>query len=364
MKIVVAPDSFKGSATAREVAEAIARGWRSRRDDELVLLPLADGGEGTLAAFESSVAGSIRHRVTVTGPDGAPVDASWLMLPDGTAVVELATTSGITLLSEGGLLPLDATGRGFGEAIADALAAGASRLLLAVGSSCSTDGGAGALQALGARLDDAYGNPIRPGARGLADLASVDLTAMLAVPTRGAIVVSDVANPLLGPNGAAAVFGPQKGATADDVEAMDAGLAHYAGLLPASAETAGAGAAGGTSFGLLAWGATLEPGAGVVADAVGLEAALDGADLIITGEGRYDAQSAQGKLPSHVAGLAHARGVPVALVAGSIDARTDEFVAAVALAELEGSVEAAIAHGEAALERAGAALAAGFDGAA
>ncbi|BDZ48915.1 hypothetical protein GCM10025867_11560 [Frondihabitans sucicola] len=211
MRIIVAPDSFKGSADAAEVAAAIGRGWASvRPDDDVVPMPMADGGEGTLDAFEAAVPGAERRVLRVTGPLGDPVDAGWLLLPDGTAVVELASTSGITLLAEDDLRAQDATTRGFGEAVAGAIAAGASRLLLAVGSSCSTDGGAGALEALGAVFLTAEGAPIAPGARGLASLRSVDLTGLVALPKGGAVIVSDVSNPLLGPNGAAAVFGPQK----------------------------------------------------------------------------------------------------------------------------------------------------------
>ncbi|GAA4266264.1 glycerate kinase [Frondihabitans peucedani] len=364
MRIIVAPDSFKGSADAREAASAIAAGWSSARPgDELVLLPMADGGEGTLDAFEAAVPGSVRREVRVTGPLGDPVDASWLLLPDGTAVVELASTSGITLLDPDRLRAQDATTRGFGEAVADALAAGATRLLLAIGSSCSTDGGAGALQALGAELLTADGRPVGPGARGLAEIASVDLAGLAALPPRGAVVVSDVVNPLLGQLGAAAVFGPQKGATPDDMAAMETALARFAALVPGSAETPGAGAAGGTGFGLLAWGASLAPGAAVVAETVRLGDALRGADAVVTGEGRFDAQSAAGKVPSFVVAAARAASVPALLVAGSIESPTDDFAAAVSLTELAGSSAAAIAAPLPHLERAGALLAATLAGA-
>ncbi|MCU1529880.1 MAG: glycerate kinase [Frondihabitans sp.] len=358
MHIVVAPDSFKGSADASEVAAAISRGWLSVAPaDRTTLAPMADGGEGTLDAFEASVPGAVRRRVTVTGPVGAPVDASWLLLPDGTAVVELASTSGITLLGPDGLQAQDAGTRGFGEAIASALAAGATRLLLAVGSSSSTDGGAGALQALGARILDADGHDIGPGSRGLAQVASVDLTGLAPLPERGAIVVSDVSNPLLGTTGAAAVFGPQKGATAADVTTMDAALARFAALLPVDPSTPGAGAAGGTAFGLLCWGATLEPGAAVIAETTGLRRAIATADVVITGEGRFDSQSAAGKAPTFVLGLAREAGARRMLVAGSIETDTEGFTAAVSLVDLAGSVERAVADPIPWLERAGARLA-------
>lgn len=358
-RIVLAPDSFKGTATAAEAADALARGWRSiAPGDELVAKPMADGGEGTLDAFAAAVPGASRVPVTVRGPDDRPTDAAWLRLPDGSAVVELALTSGITLLDP--LRPLDAHTLGFGEAIASALDAGSNRLLLAIGGSSSTDGGAGALAALGGVFVDADGVPIVPGARGLGTLARVDLADLRALPPDGALILSDVTNPLLGPTGAAAVFGPQKGATPAMVDAMDAALARLVRAVPggaALAERPGAGAAGGTGFGLLAWGATMAGGSGAVADAIGLSAALAGADLVVTGEGRFDGQSAAGKVPSEVAARAAAAGVPVALVAGAIDADASGFAASASLTGLAGSGAAAMAEPLRWLVAAGAALA-------
>jgi glycerate kinase len=366
-RVIVAIDSFKGSIGAAEGAAALRLGWLSvRPDDELVVLPMADGGEGTLDAFEASIPHSVRRHVTVTGPEDEPVSASWLLLPatadapHGTGVVELASTSGIELLgSPPRLRPLDAHTTGFGEAIADALSHGVSRLVLGIGSSSSTDGGTGMLAALGARFLDAQGIAVRRGGRGLAHIASVDLTGLRRVPEGGATVLSDVVNPLVGPRGAAAVFAPQKGAVPADVETLDRGLAKLASLLPADPATPGAGAAGGTGFALLAWGAQLVPGAVAVADLIGLAAALETADLIITGEGSYDGQSAEGKAPSRVAALAAAAGVPVALVAGRIapDAATDEFMTALSLTALAGSPDHAMRETQKWLETAGAALA-------
>ena len=362
-RIVLAPDSFKGTATATEAADALARGWRSvAPGDELVAKPTADGGEGTLDAFAAAVPRAVRVPVTVRGPDDRPTDAAWLRLPDGTAVVELALTSGITLLDP--LRPLDAHTFGFGEAIAAALDAGARRLLLAIGGSSSTDGGAGALAALGGVLVDADGAPIVPGARGLGTLAGVDLAGLRALPPEGALILSDVTNPLLGPAGAAAVFGPQKGATPAMVGAMDAALARLVRAVPGGAALAarpGAGAAGGTGFGLLAWGATMAGGSGAVADAIGLSSALEGADLVVTGEGRFDGQSAAGKVPSEVAARAAAAGVAVALVAGAIDADASGFAASASLTDLAGSGAAAMADPLRWLEAAGAALARALD---
>ncbi|QYF73661.1 glycerate kinase [Cryobacterium sp. PAMC25264] len=363
-RVVIAPDSFKGTAGAAEVARALAAGWASvRPDDELVLLPMADGGEGTLDAFELAVPGARRMPVIVPGPDDRPVVASWLLLPDGTGVVELACTSGITLLDP--LRPLDAHSAGFGTALAAALAHGVWRLYLALGGSASTDGGTGALTALGAMFLDAAGRPIRPGGGYLVDLATIDLDGLPALPPGGAVILGDVTNPLLGAGGAAAVFGPQKGADAAEIGRLDAGLARLAALLPADPQTPGAGAAGGTAFGLLAWGANLEAGSAAVGQALGVPAAVSVASVVITGEGRYDSQSAAGKVPSYLAGLAAAVGAPALLVAGGIDAGAlatapAPFAQAVALTDLAGETAAALADPLVWLEVAGARLAGSF----
>ena len=365
MKVVLAPDSFKGSIAAADVAAALADGWRTVDPAaEIVSRPMADGGEGTLDAFAAAVPGSVRVPVTVTGPHGRPVAASWLLLPptadaaDGTAVVELAGTSGIELLS-GDLLPLDAHSGGFGEAIVAALDHGVSRLVLGIGSSASTDGGIGMLTALGARFTDAPGTPVRPGARGLDAVAVADLSDLRALPAGGALVLTDVTNPLLGAFGSAAVFGPQKGLSDSMIIRADAGLSRLAVLLPADADTPGSGAAGGVGVGLLAWGARLVPGAADVAELVDLRGALAGASVVVTGEGSFDGQSAAGKAPAHVAALAAAAGVPVALVAGRIapDADTAAFTASVSLTELAGGGEAAMNAPARWLREAGAVLA-------
>jgi glycerate kinase len=359
-RVVIAPDSFKGTASAADAAAALAAGWRAVRPaDVLVERPMADGGEGTLDAFASAVPGARPTPVTVRGPLSEPVDTWWLLLPDGTGVIELAATSGITLLDP--LAPLDAHTAGFGEAIAAALDAGVERLLLALGGSSSTDGGAAALAVLGARFLDEAGQPVPLGGGALSALASVDLEGLRPLPRGGAVILGDVTNPLLGPLGAAAVFGPQKGADAATVAALEANLARLAGLLPPMlqelATVPGAGAAGGTGFGLLAWGARMGGGAALVAEAVGLRDAVAGADLVITGEGRFDGQSEAGKAPTVVAGLAHDAGVPTALVAGAITAEPRGFAASVALAELAGSGAAAIGDPLRWLEAAGAQLA-------
>ncbi|QKJ20600.1 glycerate kinase [Microbacterium hominis] len=368
--VVIAPDSFKGSIPAASAAAALAEGWTSARpDDRIRLRPMADGGEGTLDAFAAAVPGARRMPVTVTGPEASPVAASWLLLPPtpdapaGTAVVELASTSGIELLgAPQRLRPLDADTRGFGEAIAAALAHGVSRLVLGIGSSSSTDGGLGMLRALGATAVDRAGLPVPPGGRGLAAVAAIDLSGLAALPAGGVQVLSDVTNPLLGAWGAAAVFGPQKGARPDDVVRLDAALARFADLVgPGRADpsTPGAGAAGGTGFGLIAWGASLVPGSPAVAELIGLHDAVEAASHVITGEGSFDGQSAAGKVPAHVGALAEDAGVPVALVAGRITADADvtAFAEAVSLTTLAGSPEAAMAEPATWLRAAGARLA-------
>lgn len=369
--VVIAPDSFKGTIGAAAAAEALAAGWARERPSDLVRpLPMADGGEGTVDAFAAAVAGARRMPVTVTGPEGTSVEASWVLLPptpdapQGTGVVELASTSGIELLgTPPRLRPFDAHTRGFGEAIAAALAHGVSRLVLGIGSSSSTDGGVGMLTALGARFTDAAGATIADGARGLAAVSTADVSALVPLPPGGATVLSDVTNPLLGAHGAAAVFGPQKGASADDVAALDAGLSRLAALIDADPDAAGAGAAGGTGFGLLAWGARLVPGSAAVAELVGLDAAVADASVVLTGEGSYDGQSAAGKVPAHVGAIAASSGVPIALVAGRIapDADVSGFAATASLTDLAGSGEAAMADPGRWLIEAGARLARVFD---
>jgi glycerate kinase len=281
--------------------------------------------------------------------------------PGGTGVVELAETSGLPLLAR--LDPLGTHTLGFGQAIADALAHGVSRLLLGIGGSASTDGGTGALVALGARFLDAQGEPVRLGGGALTDIASVDLSGLRPLPPAGVLVLSDVTNPLLGPSGAAHIFGEQKGADARLREQLDAALAVWSRAVRTVADvdpaTPGAGAAGGTGFGLLAWGALLVSGATTIADAVGLDAALSRADLVVTGEGRYDAQTDSGKAPAVVAARADAAGVPLALVAGAITAPAAGASAAISLTDLAGTSAAAIADPITWLTEAGRRLASG-----
>lgn len=348
MRVVLAPDSFKGTITALDAASALAEGWRQGDPHaEIVLRPMADGGEGTVAAFEAAVAGAERTPVRVDGPAGRPIDASWLLLPgtagapDGTAVIDMASTSGIELLDE--LRPWDADSTGFGQAISAALDHGVSRVVLGIGSSASTDGGLGMLRALGARFVDESGADVPRGARGLARIALVDLSSLRVAPEVHAL--TDVTNPLTGPRGAAAVFGPQKGLTdVGDIERTDAALAHLAELLGLDAAMQGAGAAGGVGGALIAWGARLAPGAAEVAHLIGLADAIAGADVVITGEGSYDGQSGDGKVPSFVAALAADVGARPLLVAGRIDedADTGLFAACASLTDLAGSSASAL----------------------
>ena len=354
MRVILAPDSLKGTVSARHAAVALARGWSAVRPaDELALLPLADGGEGTVDAFAAASPDADLRTTRVTGPDGRGVDASWLLLPDGTAVTELAESSGLPLMA--GPDPLGASTLGLGEVLAEALAAGADRIVVGLGGSASTDGGAGALQALGARFLGPDGRALPPGGGALLDLAHADLSGLLAPPARGVTLLCDVTAPLLGPCGAAHVFGPQKGAGPEQVALLDEALARLAGVLAGEPEAAGMGAAGGTAYGLAAaWGAEIAPGARTVAHLAGLPAALDRADLVVTGEGRFDRTSLTGKVVGGVVELASSAGVPVGIVAGSIAGEPPASVRFTAsLTELAGSVESALAEPERWLEVAG-----------
>ncbi|WP_236655322.1 glycerate kinase [Streptacidiphilus carbonis] len=361
--MVIAPDSFKGTVTAAGAARALAEGWRRvRPQDVLRLLPLADGGEGTLAAVLQARPGAVTESVPdSTGPDGRPVTGRYALLPDGTAVVELATASGLPLLTEPD--PLGATTRGTGETIAAALDRGAERLVVAVGGSASTDGGTGLLRALGLELYDGLGRPLPDGGGALVRAASLDRSRLRAAPPGGVQVLTDVVNPLLGPDGAAAVYGPQKGADPEQIAQLERGLARLAELLGGDASAPGSGAAGGTGYGLRAgWGAELVPGASAIAELLELDAELASADLVISGEGCYDATSLQGKVVGEVARRAGAAGVPLAVVAGAAAADAANLAAPtpvrlLTLTQLAGSRQRAVAEATRWLGEAGAGLA-------
>ncbi|NWF26643.1 glycerate kinase [Streptomyces sp. PKU-EA00015] len=318
-RVLVAADKFKGSLTAVQVAERVTTGLRRIVPDlEVDTLPVADGGDGTVAA--AVAAGFERREVRVTGPLGDPVTAAYA-LKDGTAVVEMAEASGLQHLPAGVFAPLSATTYGSGELLRAALDAGARTIVFGVGGSATTDGGAGMLAALGARFLDADGKPVPPGGGGLSALATADLSGLDArFDDVDLILASDVDNPLTGPKGAPAVYGPQKGATPDDVAALDEALAHYASVLgPDLADAPGAGAAGGIGYGaLVALRARFRPGIEVMLDVLGFAQALERATLVITGEGSLDEQTLHGKAPAGVASAARAQGIEVVAVCGRL----------------------------------------------
>jgi glycerate 2-kinase len=357
MRVVVAPDSFKGSIGAEGAAAAIAEGWRGARPgDDLVCLPLADGGEGTLQVLAATDPAARWHPVEVTGPDGRTVASRWLEFRDATGYIELAQASGLPLMAA--LDPLGAQTVGTGQLIADAIDAGARRIVVALGGSASTDGGTGALAALGARFLDGAGRELPGGGGALRDLASADLTGLRPPPPAGVTGLTDVRAPLLGPGGAAAVFGPQKGADEAQVAILEAGLTRLALVLGGDPDAQGAGAAGGTGYGFAAaWGARLTPGAAEICRSVGLDQQLSRADLVLTGEGCYDASSGNGKITGAVLAAAAQAGVPAVLVAGVIAADPPPGAAAVALAGLAGGAAGAVASPERWLRAAGRMLA-------
>jgi glycerate kinase len=357
--VVVAPDKFKGSLTAAQVGAAVRAGLLAVQPDLVIqVLPVADGGDGTLDAAVG--AGFRRVPVDVSGPTGTPVAAA-IAVKDDTAVVELALASGLVLLPPDRLEPLAASSFGTGELIRAALDRGCTRILLGVGGSASTDGGAGMLQALGLRFLDADGVELPPGGGALERLASVDRSGLdRRLATAEVVVATDVDNPLLGPKGAAHTYGPQKGATPDDVERLDRGLGRLAELLdPAGADVPGAGAAGGVGYAAMSvLGAIPRPGIDVVLDLVDFRAAIVGARLVITGEGRLDEQTLHGKAPAGVATAAVAAGVPVVAVSGGRDlddARLHAagFAAAYALTDIEPDVQRCIDDPLPLLERLG-----------
>lgn len=363
--MLVAPDSFKGSVSAPRAAAALAAGWRAvRPGDDVREVPQADGGEGTAAILAAAVPGARWHEAgTVPGPDGRDVPGRWVGLPDGTAVVELALTSGLTLLRAPD--PLRAGTAGLGVVLRRAVEAGARRVLVAVGGSASTDGGTGALAALGARFEDDDGVPLPAGGGALARLARVDPTGLVPPPSGGVEVLVDVDAPLLGPRGAATVFGPQKGAGPADVALLDGALARLAAVLGGDPAAPGAGAAGGTAWGLAAlWGARLVPGARRIAQVTGLVDLLARADVVLTGEGRFDRTSLGGKVVGTVLGLARdARPAPrVGVVAGSVEESAVEAARQAGLpldwtqdlVGLAGSAEGAVVGAERWLGEAGA----------
>ncbi|MFT4220142.1 MAG: glycerate kinase, partial [Microbacterium sp.] len=340
MRVLIAVDSFKGSLSAAEAGAAIAAGWRSARPaDPVDVLPLADGGEGTADVVAAATPGAVRQVVpAVTGPDGRSTPAEWFALPGGVAVLDLARTSGLPLMAAPDAM--GATTRGLGEAIRDALAHGAVEVWIGLGGSASTDGGLGALRALGLRARDGAGRDIPEGGAGLARLATVELDGIAPIPG-GVTLLTDVTSPLLGEHGAAAVFAPQKGATSAQVRLLERGLARLAEVLGADPSTPGSGAAGGTAYGFAAvYQAAIVSGADRVAELSRLDDRIAAADLVITGEGAFDDQSSRGKLVGNVLGRARAAGKAAAVVAGVV--RADPGVAHASLVEAAGDAAASL----------------------
>jgi glycerate kinase len=332
MKIVIAPDSYKGSIYASDAARAMADGVRRVLPDaEVVLVPVADGGDGTLETLVETSGGRIITS-DVTGPLGETVSAQWGAMGDGvTAVAEMARTSGLALVSLEDRDPLNATTYGLGEVILEALEAGYRRFILGIGGSATNDAGAGMAQALGVRLLDADGVVLPPGGAALARLARIDVSGLDPRAVDAEFdVACDVNNPLTGPEGASAVYGPQKGATPEMIEQLDAALSNFAGVVKRDLgadvnDVPGSGAAGGLGGGIMAFlGGRLRPGVDIVLDTVDLASRLEGADLIITGEGCMDFQTVYNKAPIGVARLAGERDIPVIGVSGSLgDGFTD-----------------------------------------
>jgi glycerate kinase len=324
MKIVVAPDKFKGSCPADRAAAAISRGWRSVfPKDEAILIPVADGGEGTLDALQAARGGRF-HEIRVQGPLGAGVKSRWLLLPDGTAAIEMALASGLRLVEPGERDVRRADTFGTGQLVLDGLNHGCRRFVVGVGGSATNDGGMGLLRALGARF---FGSGVEITAPGnLIELECADFTGFDERVRKCEIVLaSDVKNPLCGPEGASAVYGPQKGASPADVEHMDKCLARLSAVvsrdmgIKRGEASEGSGAAGGLGWALMqCCGAAMRPGIEVVLDAVRFDGALAGAGLVITGEGRMDGQTAMGKAPAGVAARAKRLGIPVVALAGSL----------------------------------------------
>ena len=377
MKIVIAPDSFKGSLTALQVAEAMEVGLRRVFPDATIeKVPMADGGEGTVQSLVDATGGEILT-AQVMDPLGNTIDAQYGVLGDGvTAVIEMAEASGLTLVPLNKRDPRVTTTYGTGELIRSALAHGCRKLIIGIGGSATNDGGAGMAQALGAKLLTASGEQIKPGGDHLATLNSIDLSELdPRITETETVVACDVNNPLTGEQGASYVYGPQKGATREMIEMLDANLAHLDKILQRDLSKSvgnvpGAGAAGGLGAGLMAFvDASLKSGIEIVTEAAQLSKRLAGADLVITGEGQINFQTVFGKTPVGVAKVAKTHNIPVIAIAGSIaddsdgvyDAGIDAMIDIVPEPmPLETAIENATALTEIAAERAGRMVAAGI----
>lgn len=366
-RILIAPDKFKGSLTAPEVADAVATGVLRRRPEaEVHRTPVADGGDGTVQA--ALVGGYRRVPVRVTGPLGDPVDTE-IAVDGDTAVVELASASGLALLDADDLAPLAASSEGTGELIGAALDAGARRVLLGVGGSASNDGGAGMLVALGATVLDGAGNPLPPGGGPLSEMSAVDFSGLDArLAETEFVLASDVDNPLTGTHGAARVYGPQKGALPEQLGVLDSALSRWAEAVVAAggrdvAGEPGAGAAGGVGFAALAvLAARRRAGTDVILELVGFDDHLGGSSLVVTGEGSLDEQTLRGKAPAGVAARAVNAGVPVVAVAGRCELTSERlrgagFAGVYTVADLQPDTERAMNEAAALLETLGERLA-------
>ena len=327
-KIVIAPDSFKESLTALEVAQAVKAGFQTVYPDaEYVLVPMADGGEGTVEALVAVTDGKI-VRTQVTGPLGNQVDAHYGLLGDGnTAVIEMASASGLHHVLLEDRNPCVATSRGTGELVRHALDAGVRHIIVGLGGSATNDAGIGMLMSLGAKFNDAQGHAIKDGGAALIDVKTIDLSELHPAMAECTFEVAcDVDNPLLGERGATAIFGPQKGATEEQRAILEKALTHLADVIVANGyrdqrNTSGAGAAGGMGFGMMTFmKATFKPGIEIVVQATNLAELVKGADLVITGEGRLDSQTIFGKTPIGVARTAKLYDIPVIGIAGSLSA--------------------------------------------
>lgn len=352
LTIVVAPDSFGGALDSVGVAAAIATGWANARpQDAVIRKPMADGGEGTLAAIADALGDAAERRTTTTTDAlGRPIEAQWLLLDGGRgAFVEMAAASGLARLAPDERTPANArlaSTRGTGDLVRAALDAGVQRITIGLGGSATTDGGSGLLRALGVRFVSTDGAELPEGGASLAGLSQIDAGGLDPRLREVSLqVASDVTNPLCGPRGAAATYGPQKGADAAAVGELDAALAAYGRAIEAAtgrlvADLPGSGAAGGTTAGLIGFtGAVVRPGVEVVAELVGLAEALEKADLVITGEGRADEQTLQGKTAIGVATLASPRGTPVVLLCGGLGPGAEALDVATALAVVQPIVD-------------------------
>jgi len=365
MRIVIAPDSFKGCLNALKVAHAMSRGVRRVYPDSVIdMIPMADGGEGTVESILCAVRGE-KVEIEVTDPLGRPIAATYALIDKGdTAIIEMAAASGLTLLSHQERNPRITSTQGTGILIKDALDRGVKKILLGIGGSATNDGGAGLAVALGVKLMDDQGNKVGPGGAALANLVTIDMSGLDSRLAKVQIEVAcDVQNPLCGLEGASAVYGPQKGANVEDIRVMDTALQNFGEVLSRVAgtnllELAGGGAAGGLGAGVVGFiGAKLRPGSQMVLEVANADEKIKHADLVLTGEGRTDFQTAYGKVPVGVSALAQKYSVPVLVISGSVEGSPD-FLADVgvascfSIAEGPATLDEAFLKAEEQLERA------------